>query len=488
VDTPPRTLFSGHHPLLWLVVAVMLAMTAMVVTSSLPVILDAYLHDDSFYYLKVAENFATGHGSTFDGVNYTNGYQPGWFAVLTGLYAVGVDHESMVTVGIVVQSLFYVAGMVVLSATFISAGRDPAAAAVAIGVVFCSLVPVLGWNLLESGLTLLATALLLYGLVRKDIPPVLLGLILAFAGIARTDHLLFLPLVAAWVWWHRWRANFDRREVVAFVLPIAVVIGGYLLLNLITAGHIMPVSGRVKAFYSANSSLLDTLTQLMQIDVRQSWKIGAVVAVAVLIRDLHRRSLGAPGLYAIGALTIGAYYQLTYITAFSAAFWYYIPLYVLFAFGVAIALDVALAVVPSKRVLGIAVLALGLATMLGGRVRLMESYRQRSEGERADTYRVALVLREKLANPHFRAGAWDAGILGYYGGRVTNLDGLINSADFLEQYLSRNGTADYIHAQRFEFIVCYEPDAGPGGKAERIMDRYRPIFRDLSWVILERKP
>ena len=50
----------------------MLAMTGIVVTSSLPVILDYHLHDDSFYYLKVAENLATGHGSTFDGVNYTN--------------------------------------------------------------------------------------------------------------------------------------------------------------------------------------------------------------------------------------------------------------------------------------------------------------------------------------------------------------------------------------------------------------------------------
>lgn len=42
-----------------------------------------FAHDDSFYYLKIADNFAKGYGSTFDRVNITNGYHPLWFFVLS---------------------------------------------------------------------------------------------------------------------------------------------------------------------------------------------------------------------------------------------------------------------------------------------------------------------------------------------------------------------------------------------------------------------
>ena len=44
-----------------------------------------YLRDDFFYYLIVAQNFASGHGSTFNGIVPTNGYHPLWMLVLAGL-------------------------------------------------------------------------------------------------------------------------------------------------------------------------------------------------------------------------------------------------------------------------------------------------------------------------------------------------------------------------------------------------------------------
>ncbi|MHC1736433.1 MAG: hypothetical protein AB9882_00315 [Ignavibacteriaceae bacterium] len=38
--------------------------------------------DDSYFYIQTAKNFADGYGSTFDKVNYTNGYHPCWFLIL----------------------------------------------------------------------------------------------------------------------------------------------------------------------------------------------------------------------------------------------------------------------------------------------------------------------------------------------------------------------------------------------------------------------
>ena len=42
-----------------------------------------FVQDDFFYYLKVAQNFAHGAGSTFNGIVRTNGYHPLWFLLLS---------------------------------------------------------------------------------------------------------------------------------------------------------------------------------------------------------------------------------------------------------------------------------------------------------------------------------------------------------------------------------------------------------------------
>src|SRR5687768_7036872 len=41
--------------------------------------------DDSFYYLRIAENVANGLGPTFDGVEPTNGFHPLWMGLLSAL-------------------------------------------------------------------------------------------------------------------------------------------------------------------------------------------------------------------------------------------------------------------------------------------------------------------------------------------------------------------------------------------------------------------
>jgi hypothetical protein len=47
-----------------------------------------FSHDDTYFYLKIANNIAIGLGSTFDGINKTNGYHPLWLIIVAGLYFV----------------------------------------------------------------------------------------------------------------------------------------------------------------------------------------------------------------------------------------------------------------------------------------------------------------------------------------------------------------------------------------------------------------
>ncbi len=44
--------------------------------------------DDSYFYLKTALNFSKGLGSTFDGLNITNGYHPLWFYILAMVFKI----------------------------------------------------------------------------------------------------------------------------------------------------------------------------------------------------------------------------------------------------------------------------------------------------------------------------------------------------------------------------------------------------------------
>ncbi|HET7143833.1 MAG TPA: hypothetical protein VFI68_07445, partial [Anaerolineales bacterium] len=46
-----------------------------------------FSRDDAYYYFKVAQNISEGAGSTFDGINSTNGYHPLWMVICIPIFA-----------------------------------------------------------------------------------------------------------------------------------------------------------------------------------------------------------------------------------------------------------------------------------------------------------------------------------------------------------------------------------------------------------------
>lgn len=46
-----------------------------------------FVRDDAYYYFKVAQNISEGRGSTFDGINPTNGYHPLWLLICVPIFA-----------------------------------------------------------------------------------------------------------------------------------------------------------------------------------------------------------------------------------------------------------------------------------------------------------------------------------------------------------------------------------------------------------------
>jgi hypothetical protein len=489
--TRPSSRTPSVHPLLWWSLGGFAAMTLVALTSPLPVILDAYLHDDSFYYLTIAENFAAGRGSTFDGINDTNGYQPVWMVLLAVMFASGVGHDQMVTVGVAVQALLFGLGTVVLSVALARNGVTALAAAAATSVVYFGIAPALGWDLLEAGLNVLTSATVLLAFTRlcgPGISPLSLGLVLAVAGLVRTDHLVFLPIGGVLLAWRIWNDAQPGKiqRLLAFSLPAVALVGSYLASNLLTMGHLMPISGVVKSRWPQSWTLQDNLLALVAIDLRQSWKAGLAVALVLVIRDVRRRRASPLGAYSLGALAMFSYYVMN-IYRPGDAFWHHVPLYALLCYGIAVAGQWGIQLVfRNEGRLATVVVAIALTIVLGVRLRTQLQYRDRPDGERADIYHVAMALKGLVGDTGARVAAWDAGILGYYAGPVTNIDGLVNSGDYYDRYLSLGRTTQYIREHRFTFVACYAKHFQPGQLAGELMEDYEPVFRGRQWLILKR--
>lgn len=481
----------GVHPLLWLGVAAFAAMTVFVITSPLPVLLDAYLHDDSFYYLKTARNFASGQGSSFDGINHTNGYHPAWFAILAAMSWSGVGYEQAVPVAMGIQAALFALGSIVLTAALTDAGVSALASAAAVCLVYFGIVPVLGWNVLESGAVQLASASVLWAFVRlhgAGISPFLLGVVLSAAFLSRLDHVFFLPIGAALL--ARRIAQDDigakvRRGVV-FLAPVVILVGGYLLLNLATSGHLMTVSGRVKS-EAPLVTLAELWIDLISLDFRQTWKLGLAFSIVLVVHGLWRRRITGPSAYAAGSLAIFAFYPLAFGEPAMAAYWYYIPLYTMSCLAIALGLQAASNWLTRERTyVSTIVMTVLVVVVLGMRGARLESFRRAPEGAEAAVYRLAAVLRGITGDRDVRIGAWDAGILGYYGGRVTNLDGLANSTEFFERYHSRDRVTEYIHEVGFQYIVCFEDYLSD--QASGLLGPYRIAYTHGDWVVMEKVP
>src|SRR3954447_22136254 len=80
----------------------------------------ALTFDDAFYYFGIARNVAHGHGSTFDGINPTNGYHPLWMLMAVPFYAVGLDDTAAVRALLALQVVMYGAALCLLASV---AGR-----------------------------------------------------------------------------------------------------------------------------------------------------------------------------------------------------------------------------------------------------------------------------------------------------------------------------------------------------------------------------
>lgn len=215
----------------------------------------AFSSDDLHYYLLTALNQANGLGSTFDGINRTNGYQPLWFWMLTGAYLPAADRDTALVITMVLLAVLWVVAVVLvyrIATLVVGPGPLP------VGLALVALLIQGRWwsgceNALGVVLLLALVLLVLRGGLMSGRPPrpavaAGVGVLLAALVLTRLDLLVVVAGTALIVL--RGVRRSPPRTALAtgalIVAPTIVSFGAYLALNHWWFGTALPVSGLAK--------------------------------------------------------------------------------------------------------------------------------------------------------------------------------------------------------------------------------------------------
>jgi hypothetical protein len=194
-----------------------------------------FTRDDAYYYFKVAQNISEGHGSTFDGVNRTNGYHPLWMLICIPIFALArFDLILPLRILLLVMSGLSVATGILL---YRLVGRIFAPAIGAIAALFWvfsyDVLSTIYRQGLESGIAAFFVVLLVYKLYHFELSwrggEVTPGQIAVLAVIAvltlfsRLDLVFLAGMVGVWIVFRGYLLRFFLPLDIASILIMTIL-------------------------------------------------------------------------------------------------------------------------------------------------------------------------------------------------------------------------------------------------------------------------
>lgn len=414
------------------------------------------LADDAFLYFQIARNVAGGAGPAFDASGPTNGFHPLWLLLISPIWIVA-DGDLAVHLALTLAAVFGAAsGVLVYLLGYRLGGRLVATVAAAVWAILPSAV-LLSADGMETSLVVMCALLVLNSAGRyqdemQTSRAVALGLAGGMMLLARTDTVFLFALVGLWI---VAIAPGDRKLAHGLCVAgiAAVPLMPWLVWNLYTFGTIVQVSAVAVPTALKGTSvdkrgkigLLDAVGPTLDL---YGGLFSSIPFVLLLAKDLSCRwrqailPLFIP-LTALGALMIahGAIRG-------SPRHYYFALLTVVLTLSAGLVLSRGVKA-PRLRVLGV-VLALGMFLLDNARVVAI-----RWNGDYpAQTAMLAAARSLNQLPEDGVVGAWNAGILGYYGGLpVINLDGIVSNAAYVAMVNSELGT--YALSQNVTHIIDF---------------------------------
>ncbi|MEZ5965787.1 MAG: hypothetical protein R3F56_18270 [Planctomycetota bacterium] len=465
-DGPPAA-WPGRAASVVVLGVVAVALATFVLVAGTPRLL-AIVPDDAAYFFQIAAHASAGEGLTFDGIHRTNGFQPLWLGVLVLAHTIARGApETMLRVFLLLQiALVTAAAGLVHDLLARTSSRHVAFLSVLV-LVFWVCVPAV--NGMESALLVCSLALacsyatragvLVGGTVGGGVGRrFVLGLLLGVVVLARLDTVFLVVAVCAGDA-VRILGGGDRRHASARLAAtlggVGLLVGPYLVFNVLSFGAAMPISGRLKSSFPAfafTGSLPGSLPETLD----GTGRLGLLLAAAQVVWFVLRRRRPQPLHAVLAFASAGVLLHFLHTVLFMkwAVFAWHFVAYGLV--GTLIGSQLLWIVFPrvplgAARVAYLAVAGVVVALGLARTVRLLDPPLERSWG--AAAYEAALWARR--ATPATAVFAMsDCGAFGYYSRRRTiNLDGVVNDMEFqavlrrreLQPYLQRCGVRFLAH-------------------------------------------
>ena len=496
----------AHLVLIGALACVVLAYTGFFLLGDMHVILGG-VPDDYFYYLRVAENVATGKGWTFDQLGLTNGFQPLWMGMLVPLHLVAPDRpEGVARAGLVLSTTMCAAAVLFVynSFTRLLGKRDGAI----VGLAAMVLVFRSATTGMEGAAVVLAqSALFFWGLRIKVWESTSAGRLLAFGVIlgtcvlARLD-VVFLGAAVGAIFLVR-AARGDRADKVRCAViggGAAIPIVPYLAHNLVVFGRLMPISGQLKSTFPHPdfAGVPTKLRWILHVGVEgPASAILGVIALFWLGRRLARGGETSPEIrYLQGAtLALSAAAALHFTQESLCLRWAVLPGH--FAIGWLLPAMITGCVLQAGLVPGeqkrLIVGAFAVISLIAVGRNLRGRAGQAADNMwRAYVYDTALWVRDNTPKDTI-VGMKDCGVLGYFSRRrVVNLDGVVNNLEFQEA-LRDKALGAYLRAKGVNLLVqhTFLPEdvdfywRADGGKGDVVKGEYETVtFRYPSHMFL----
>ena len=254
--------------------------------------------DDAFYYFKIAQNIAIGLGSTFDGINLTNGYHPLWMFFLTPVYQVFSDKYLALTFIKLITSFFWFLSILILyEISQLLANKIVVLPSLIVLIVFNSLF----FKGMETAVLLPVVLLLIYQTIKykvfskkflKNRIIFNIGLLLALIFLARLDSVFVFASYVTYFFFVRLKivGNFKKALILTLkiILPVCITAIIYLFINQYFFDSLTPVSGQAKSLGIKPFYNLGFITQYFQ---GIGLKKVAFVFIALLLTFLSRKRL-----------------------------------------------------------------------------------------------------------------------------------------------------------------------------------------------------
>jgi hypothetical protein len=423
--------------------------------------LTLFISDDAYYYFNVARNIARGAGSSFDGMDPTNGYHPLWMLCLLPVYwLLGSSPNAALRAALVLQVFMVSASLWLAWDTYRRYRANTLSVIVAIALVASLFSPIyMMFNGLETDLVILVIVLIVHEDAKRSFlgphpSPArlsLFGLLLGLLVLARLDEAFLVLGIAIWSVISRGALPFSARIASLCstywrtIVVFAAVVTPYFLWNFAEFGHLTPISGTLKATFPHATFRPDVLNGFAP------YVLCTLLAGLALIAMSRRPEEGIPRANRdlLTGLWIGCLIQICwalFFTSWGTFQWH-------FAAHIPTACMILSFYVPQLARNPSPVLTLCTAVVLAVGVLAFNFLTYDDKGDFHEGSYAAAVWARGNTPPNTVFALGDAGVFGYFSERPTiNLDGLINSYEY-QHYVREGRVMDFLRDRHLTYVA-----------------------------------